>query len=196
MSATKKENQHKGNTSPAEASGQRGLSRRDILKIATATLTGAIVAPVASGCDQYQPPPTATPTQTSTQTHTPSPTNTPRPTNTPKPTLTSTPDAPQTEVELEGTEILGFPGDYDDVVTAIGVGTLVYVIAKDATGGWYQVRTEDGKEGWVEVDRLKVTPALSSRINTIPQRFDIEPLGTPKAPLNPAPVTTHYWYPN
>lgn len=109
-----------------------------------------------------QPRLTATiqPTRTPLPTFTYTPTNTPVP---PTPTLSPTPTATPTVVgivqSLQRVNVRQGPGEEYGSITSVAPGTGVQVIGQNENGTWFNVRLEDGREGWVSGRLLFLPPS-------------------------------------
>jgi hypothetical protein len=109
---------------------------------ASATASQPAVAPTLL-LAAATPTPTASPSSTETPTATPTPT--------PSVTLTVTPTtgAPMAVVELDPLNLRAGPDTVFGLVAVLREGDALTVLGKSADAGWLQVRTEDGKTGWV-----------------------------------------------
>ena len=126
-------------------------------------LTGPTATPTPS---DTAPPPTATATPTDPPTATTLPTDRPPPaatdTPTPKPTPTAT-DTPTPTPTVMGVvrarqrvNLRGGPGITFAALASLAPGDEVLVSGQNEDGSWYQVRLEDGDEGWVSAPLLRV----------------------------------------
>jgi hypothetical protein len=123
--------------------------------ISAAGLGASILAAVPTPTPTPTPTATPTPTQTSTATptHTMTPTNTPTVTPTHTPTHTATPTPPSAIVIRTG----GLGAILRDGPDGTQVGFLAEADLVQVIGGpeavedeiWWQVRTQDGEEGWL-----------------------------------------------
>ncbi len=104
----------------------------------TSLLAAATPTPAAAAAS-----PTASPTSTAP------PTATPTPTPAVTPTVTPTAGAPLAVVELDPLNLRAGPDTVFELVTVLRAGDALTVLGKSADAGWLQVRTEDGKAGWV-----------------------------------------------
>jgi len=117
-----------------------------------------------------------------------------------RPQVTSTPRPPQGTINAAGVVLLAHPGTYNDKVlyngreVRVGRGTTVSIIARDQTRTWYKVRTDEGREGWVESAQVSVTTSFQSGISAVPIVAEQPPLPTRVPP--PSNPSIHYWYPN
>lgn len=130
---------------------------------------------LAAACAPQEEEIAAEPTQTLMPivSHTPRVTATPEPTRTPLPTLTYTPTettepptptlSPTPTVtptiqgivqSLQRVNVRTGPGTEYDFLTSLPPGTGVQIIGADPDGGWYNVRLEDGREGWMSAGLL------------------------------------------
>jgi uncharacterized protein YgiM (DUF1202 family) len=125
-----------------------------------------------------------------------------RPTNTPMPTFTYTPTltlVPPTETNTPTPSITPTVGgiisaqqpinvrtgpstDYD-ILVALPAGTGVQVIGQSPDGEWFNIRIEDGREGWIKSSfvRVEPTPTVMPSITPSPNLTALF-LGTPLAP--------------
>lgn len=111
-----------------------------------------------------QPRYTATPesTRTPLPTFTYTPTNTPiPPTITRTPVPTATPTVSGIVQSLQRVNIRTGPGEDFNFFDSLAPGTGVQVIGQTAEGDWFNVRLEDGREGWVSA-RLLFIPATAT----------------------------------
>jgi hypothetical protein len=117
---------------------------------------------------------TPVPSRTPLPTFTFTPTETvppPTPSNTPSPTLT--PTIVGVVQSLNRVNVREGPGlSFDDFVS-LTPGTNIQILGRDAEGEWYNIRMEDGREGWI-----------SSRLVFLP------PTATPFPTLTPSPNLT------
>ena len=119
---------------------------------------------------------TATPVQTSTPlpTFTPIPSETPIP-PTPSDTPTPTPTAPIEGIisSVQTVNVREGPGTTFSAIRALVPGTGVEVLSQNLEGTWFNIKMEDGTEGWV-----------SSRLIFLP------PTATPFPTITPSPNLT------
>ncbi len=145
--------------------------------ISAAGLGASILAAVPTPTPT--PTPTATPTLTQTPTATPTltatPTNTPTVTPTHTPTHTATPTPPSAIVVRTG----GLGAILRDAPDGTDVGFLAEADAVHVIGGpetiedeiWWQIRTQDGEEGWllgVLLATLTPTPSATPSLASTP----------------------------
>ncbi len=112
-------------------------------------------------------PPTPTPTRTPTKTPTPPPTSTP--TRTPTETSTPTETPSKSEATAKGSNLRKGPSStiYDVAGTLIK-DQKVEIIGKNADGSWLQVKTADGKIGWVLATLVTVdSQVILAEINVV-----------------------------
>lgn len=154
--------------------------------VATATL-----APVLSQTPRLTatPAPTRTPIPTFTPVP-PTPTVTFTPSNTP--TATPIPPVIGVVVSSQSINVRTGPGITYGGVQALTPNTRIEVIGQSSDGRWFNVKLEDGREGWVFADLLDVLPTQTP-IPTFTPTPDLTSvaLGTvfPTAVLGGAPVT-------
>ena len=118
--------------------GKIGYIRGDYLKVESVTVT---------------PTPTPTPTATPTVTPTPTPTATPTPT----PTATPTPEIKQVATVVNVNTAVNMrsgPSTSHTLIGTVAKGTKCEVLSK--SGDWYQLKTPQGKIGYIRGDYLKV----------------------------------------
>ncbi|MEL6406584.1 MAG: SH3 domain-containing protein [Chloroflexota bacterium] len=117
--------------------------------------------------DTVQPVPSQTPRLTATI----APTNTPLPTFTPTATLTQIPPSPtQTFTPTLTPTVFGIvsavnrinvrtgPDVTSDLLTSLAAGDGVQIIGQNSDGSWYNVRLDDGREGWMASRFIRVEP--------------------------------------
>lgn len=152
---------------PAAPVAAATVTPRPIVQVATSTAVPPTVAPPTVGPPTVGPP-TATPSPAPTQaaaiaaaTATPPPTATAAPTNTPAP---ATPSTRQVYVNGDGVNFRDAPSTSGNVLQVLTQGTPLTALdaptAPDAAGlAWQNVRTDDGRSGWVAAQLLSaVTP--------------------------------------
>jgi uncharacterized protein YraI len=114
--------------------------------------------------------PTSTPTSTPTPTRTPTPppTETPTPTRTPTETPKPTETPSKSEAIAEGSNLRTGPGtNYDKAGTLIK-NQKVEIVGKNADGSWLQIKTADGKIGWVLATLVTVdSQVILAEINVV-----------------------------
>ncbi len=124
------------------------------------------IAPTAT----FLPIPSQLPRFTATlqASRTPLPTFTYTPTNTPvppTPTLSQTPTLTPTVVgivqSLQRVNVRQGPGEEYGGITSLPPGTGVQVIGQDTEGSWFNVRLDDGREGWVSGRLLFLPPSAT-----------------------------------
>ncbi len=179
------------------------MMKRHLLKLLRYPLYFALLATIllaactASGGDDIDVPATATlapiVSRTPRYTATPIPTRTPIPTFTftpsvtpipPTPTLspTATPKPPLIGI-ISGVQAINVregPGTTFRAFTTLNPGSGVEVLGQNQGGDWYNVRLEDGSEGWVSAAlvRLESTPTPFPTATPSPDLTSIA-LGTP-----------------
>jgi hypothetical protein len=108
----------------------------------------ATLLPIVSHTPRLTATPIPTRTPLPTFTFTPSPTTpAPSPTNTLAPT--ATPTVVGIIQSIQRVNIRNGPGVDFDAFEALAPGTGVQIIGQNAEGSWYNIRLEDGDEGWV-----------------------------------------------
>lgn len=137
----------------------------------------AIAPMLAAGCtgSDTNAPPTATlapiVSLTPRSTATPVPTATPQPSATYTPSITPSPAPPTlTPSPTHTPAILGSVSSLNDVnmregpgvtfpsMSALRPGTGFTVVATDEAGAWFNVRLEDGAEGWISATLVRLQP--------------------------------------
>lgn len=161
---------------------------------AVANLPTSTFLPIPSQQPRY----TATPEST----RTPLPTFTYTPTDTPiPPTITNTPPPSATPTvsgivqSLQRVNVRTGPGENYDFFDSLAPGTGVQVIGQDPDGVWYNVRLEDGREGWVSSRLLFIpsepTPFPAQEATAdMTALFSAQPLPTSILGGNPITPTT------
>ncbi|RMF80242.1 MAG: hypothetical protein D6737_08640 [Chloroflexi bacterium] len=114
---------------------------------------------------------TPVPTRTPLPTFTPTPSDTPiplTPTNTPLPT--ATPPIIGIINSLQTVNIRSGPGISFRAIEALPPGTGVEVLGQDPNGNWFNIRMEDGDEGWVAASLLRIqdTPTPEPTLTPTP----------------------------
>lgn len=98
---------------------------------------------------------TPVPSWTPLPTYTPSPTETTEPpTPTIEPTPTLTPTLQGIVQSLQRVNVRVGPGTEYDFLTSLPPGTGVIIIASNPDNTWYNIRLEDGREGWMSAGLL------------------------------------------
>lgn len=124
------------------------------------------------------------------------------PTNTPLPTFTFTPTLTQIPPTITNTSaptltptVVGIisavqpinvregPDTSYSVITALNAGEGVQIIGQNPDGSWYNIRMEDGREGWMaeRFIRVEPTPTAFPTLTPSPDLTSLA-LGTPQAP--------------
>ncbi len=119
-----------------------------------ATLT---LAPNVSRTPRFTATPIPTRTPLPTYTFTPSETTIPpSPSNTPSPTVT--PPITGSVNSLQSINMRSGPGVNFDAVEALKPATRVQILGRNNDGTWLNIRLEDGNEGWVSSDLIRLQP--------------------------------------
>jgi hypothetical protein len=118
----------------------------------------ATLAPIVSLTPRFTatPIPSRTPLPTTTLTPSESPIP-PTPSDTPTPT--ETPPVLGSVVSLNDVNMREGPGVSFPAISALAPGTGFTIVATDTTGGWYNVRLDDGDEGWISATLVRVQPS-------------------------------------
>ncbi len=167
-------------------------------KLAILLVLGVMVAACTQQPERIQElPPTATllpilsqtprltatpvPSRTPLPTFTFTPTETvppPTPSNTPSPTLT--PTIVGVIQSLQRVNVREGPGTTYDDITSLAAGTSIQILGRDPDGDWYNIRMEDGREGWIS-SRLVFLPPTATPFPTLTPSPDLTALflGTP-----------------
>jgi len=115
------------------------------------------LAPIVSMTPRFTATPvpsrTALPTFTLTPSNTPI---TPTPSNTP--TASATPPISGIVVSLETVNVRQGPGVSFSAIIALVPGTGVQILGQNEDGRWFNIRMEDGREGWIAASLLRVNP--------------------------------------
>ncbi|HYO89332.1 MAG TPA: SH3 domain-containing protein [Candidatus Limnocylindrales bacterium] len=139
-----------------------GCTGNAVAVVATATL-----APIVS----LTPRATATPVPTTTAlpsaTFTPSTTPTDAP-PTLTPTVTPTPQVLGSVYSQNDVNMREGPGVTFPAASALRPGTGFIVVATDESGGWFNVRLDDGQEGWISATLVRLQPTETPLPTTTP----------------------------
>jgi uncharacterized protein YgiM (DUF1202 family) len=129
-----------------------GCTGEEVAAVPTATL-----APIVSLTPRATATlaPTTTPLPSATFTPSLTPTEAP-PTLTPSPTLT--PQVLGSVLSLNDVNLREGPGVTFPAASALRPGTGFVVVATDEAGGWFNVRLEDGQEGWISATLVRLQP--------------------------------------
>ncbi|GAB5494287.1 MAG: hypothetical protein Phog2KO_45020 [Phototrophicaceae bacterium] len=135
----------------------------------------SLTAPVTA---TIRPSSTALPTFTSTPTLTSIP---PTASNTPTPSLT--PTVAGIVSALQSINMRSSPDTNSSIITALPAGTGVQVINQNEDGSWYNIRLDDGREGWMASRFIRVenTPTPFPTFTPSPDLTALF-LGTPLPP--------------
>lgn len=175
-----------------------------------AVVSAAVLAACDGAAQQSEPlPPTATlapiVSQTPRFTATPIPTRTPLPTATytpsetpipPSPTQTFTPSPTPpvlgSIVSLQDVNVREGPGVTFPAIEVLSPGTGLEILGFSADGQWLNIRMEDGDEGWVSAQLVRIQPSptpIPSLTPTVDQTAIA--LGTvyPTSVLGGVPIT-------
>ncbi|MGB1285202.1 MAG: SH3 domain-containing protein [Aggregatilineales bacterium] len=128
--------------------------------------------------DTATPVPSRTPLPTFT--FTPTETSIP-PTNTLSPTPTITPTIGGIIESLQRVNVREGPGTNFSAVEALDAGTGIQILGKDdEAGAWYNIRLEDGTEGWIASRLVRVEPTPTTLPSPTPSPdLTALALGTP-----------------
>jgi hypothetical protein len=115
------------------------------------------LAPIVSMTPRFTATPVPSRTPLPTFTFTPSETPlSPTPSDTPMPT--ATPPITGIIASLESVNVREGPGVTFGAIAALPPGTGVQVLGQNADGRWYNIRMEDGQEGWISSQLVRVNP--------------------------------------
>ncbi len=117
----------------------------------------ATLAPIVSMTPRFTATPVPSRTPLPTFTYTPSETPiSPTPSDTP--TATSTPPITGIIASLETVNVREGPGVTFGAIAALPPGTGVQVLGQNLDGRWLNIRMEDGQEGWVSQQLVRINP--------------------------------------
>ncbi len=115
------------------------------------------LAPIVSMTPRFTATPVPSRTPLPTFTFTPSETPiSPTPSDTPTPT--ATPPITGIIASLDSVNIREGPGVTFGAIAALPPGTGVQILGQNADRRWYNIRMEDGQEGWVSSQLVRVNP--------------------------------------
>ena len=170
---------------PSAPVAQATVTPRPIVQAATKTAAppNPTVAPTAAPTQTAAPFPTATPAAAATASATLTSTPTAAP---PTPTATAASTNSDVYISGDGTNFRDAPSTGGNVLQVLPQGTHLTAIDAPTTpdaGGiaWQNVRTDDGRSGWVAAQ------LLSSRASQTPTPVP-SPTGTPSAELTVTPI--------
>jgi hypothetical protein len=123
---------------------------------------------VLSACNTSDAPTDVVATLTFTPSETTIP---PTPSDTPEPT--ATPPITGSVVSLQSINMRSGPGVGFSALSALKPATRVQILGRNTDGTWLNIRLEDGSEGWVSSDLIR-----------------IQPTGTPFPSITPSPNLT------
>lgn len=121
--------------------------------LATATL-----APLVSQTPRFTATPVPSRTELPTQTLTPSESPIP-PTASNTPSPTQTPPILGSVVSVNDVNIREGPAVSFPAIDVLAPGTGFTIIATDTTGAWYNVRMDEGNEGWISATLVRLQPS-------------------------------------
>ncbi|MDX1991412.1 MAG: SH3 domain-containing protein [bacterium] len=133
-----------------------GGTGNDVASIPTSTLA----IPNISRTPRF----TATPviTRTPLPTFTPVPSETPiPPTPSETPVPTATPPVIGIVASLQTVNVRSGPSTEFPAILALPAGTGLEILGTNPEGDWYNVRTEDGEEGWIASSLVRVQPTTT-----------------------------------
>jgi uncharacterized protein YraI len=121
------------------------------------TIPTNTLAPIVSMTPRFTATPVPSRTPLPTFTYTPSETPiSPTPSDTP--TATATPPITGIINSLESVNIREGPGVTFGAIAALPPGTGVQILGQNADRRWYNIRMEDGQEGWVSSQLVRINP--------------------------------------
>lgn len=139
-------------------SGLLLLAACDMGQVADTPIPTNTLAPIVSMTPRFTatPIPSSTPLPTSTLTPSDTPIP-PTPSDTPSPTLT--PPILGSILSVNDVNMREGPGVGFPAIDALAPGTGFTIIATDTTGAWYNVRLDDGDEGWISATLVRIQPS-------------------------------------
>ncbi|MBI1260051.1 MAG: SH3 domain-containing protein [Chloroflexi bacterium] len=146
-----------------------GCNGSDAATEVVATLT---LAPNVSRTPRFTATPIPTRTPLPTLTFTPSETTIP-PTPSDSPTPSATPPILGSVVSLQSINMRSGPGVGFSALSALRPATKVQILGRNNDGTWLNIRMEDGSEGWVSSELIR-----------------LQPTGTPFPSITPSPNLT------
>ncbi len=157
----------------------------------TPGLPTATLPPLATFTPRYTatPVPTVTPRPTFTETPSPSPVP-PTPSDTPTPTPTP-PVIGRVSTVQEAVNMRQGPGVTFPAIVGVVNNTDVVILAANEDRTWYNVRLEDGTEGWIAANLIFILPSPTPQPTSTSPGIVVEISGTPLATalLGGLPVT-------
>ncbi len=168
-----------------------GAACMNINPTATLALPTNTLVPLATLTPRYTatPIPSASPRPTFTYTPTdtaipPTPSDTPTPS--PTPPVIGRVASVQAAVNMRAG-----PGTSFAVIRGVPSNTDVIVLATDESRRWYNIRLEDGTEGWMAADLISIPPSPTPTASDTPPGVVLEVSGTPIATslLGGQPIT-------
>jgi len=157
----------------------------------TPGLATATLPPLATFTPRYTatPVPTASPRPTFTETPSPSPVP-PTPSDTPTPTPTP-PVLGRVSTVQDAVNMREGPGVTFPAIVGVTNNTDVVILAANEDRTWYNVRLEDGTEGWIAANLIFVLPSPTPQPTPTAPGVVVEISGTPLATalLGGLPVT-------
>lgn len=123
-----------------------------------ASLPTATLAPLVSMTPRFTATPVPSRTPLPTDTYTPSPTPiTPTPSN----TFTPSPTPPITGIvaSLQTVNVRQGPDVNFSAIRALVPGTGVEILGQNEDGRWLNIKMEDGTEGWIATNLVRINPA-------------------------------------
>lgn len=128
---------------------------------AEAPLPTLTLAPNVSRTPRFTATPIPSRTALPTQTLTPSETSIP-PTPSNSPTPSATPPILGSVVSLQSINVREGPGVNFAALEALRPATRVEILGRNGDGTWLNIRLEDGKEGWVAAELIRIQPTSTA----------------------------------
>lgn len=151
----------------------------------------ATLPPLATFTPRYTATPLSTATPRPTLTFTPSPSPIPpTPSNTPTPSPTP-PVIGQVSSVQNAVNMREGPGVTYTIIEGVPNNTELIVLAANEEQTWYNVRLEDGTEGWIAADLIFLPPTATPLPSATAEGLVLEVSGTPVATslLGGEPIT-------
>ncbi len=157
----------------------------------TPSVSTATLPPLATFTPRYTATPIPTVSPRPTFTYTPSPTPIPP---TPSDTPTATPTQPmigRVSTVQDAVNMRAGPGVNFQAIVGVAKNTDLIILAANEDQSWYNVRLQDGTEGWIAANLLFIVPSPTPEPTNTEPGVVVEISGTPLATalLGGLPVT-------